>query len=165
MGAKSMAFVVHRTPARIRIKVPERQHQELYFAELRRVLLQRPGIRDAHVNPLTASVIVEYEAAFALATQHHHFSGLEDLFDMPITARSGDIVRTYEGVETSAQSTIGLLALVLKFVIAIATKQLGGHLTEWAVDAFVQAAKHEANRRAVRPASMARLQLLPAGAA
>ena len=76
MHAASRAFVVHCTPTRIRIKIPERQRQEAYFAALRRALLQHPDVLGVHANPLAASVVIECRDGFAFLTQNHHFPGL-----------------------------------------------------------------------------------------
>src|SRR5215471_10880523 len=77
MHARTRAFVAHRTPTRIRIKIPDRQRQEAYFAALERVLIQHPNIVRVDSNPLTASVIIECREGFELTPQHRQFLGLE----------------------------------------------------------------------------------------
>jgi hypothetical protein len=57
--------VVHRTPNRVRLKFPARRHDGAFFAELQQRLRGRQDVAAVAVNPLTASVLVEYKLGVA----------------------------------------------------------------------------------------------------
>jgi hypothetical protein len=145
--AQTRAFVVHRTPTRIRIKIPDRQRQEAYFAALERVLIPHPNILRVDSNPLTASVIIECREGFELTPQQQQFLGLQirganDIGQPDYVVQSGYV--------TGALSANGFTfaVLILKLIVAITTRQLGVQLIEWFIDACVQASQDEARRRA-----------------
>ena len=147
MHANSRAFVVHRTPTRIRIKIPERQRQEGYFAALKRALTQPPDVVGVHINPLAASVVIVCRDGFELLGQNHRFPGLELLAGEPCfpkNNRPAPFAHGHDGSELNPADTIGFLELIIKLIVALATRQLGAQLIEWVVAAVVQAAWHEA---------------------
>jgi hypothetical protein len=138
MHAASRAFVVHCTPTRIRIKIPERQRQEAYFAALRRALLQHPDVLGVHANPLAASVVIECRDGFAFLTQNARNQ-------LPTLTRGPD------SGHSAPTGTIGLAAVLIKLLVALATKQLGAQVIDWVVAAVVRAASAERHRRARLP--------------
>src|SRR5215470_3284185 len=77
MDAGNRAFVVHRTPHRIRIKIPRWERQDCYFAALQRVLERRPGVVSVRVNALVASIVIHCRDGFEIASVRHCFDGLE----------------------------------------------------------------------------------------
>ena len=153
MHAASRAFVVHCTPTRIRIKIPERQRQEAYFTALRRALLQHPDVLGVHANPLAASVVIECRDGFAFLTQNHHFPGLELRPVQTGPARNQLPTPTHgsDSGHSSSTGTIGLAAVLIKLLVALATKQLGAQLIDWVVAAVVRAASAERHRLARLP--------------
>lgn len=152
MHAQSRAFVVHRTPTRVRIKIPKRRRQQVYFESLERVLHQHPDVLQVHSNPLTAGVIIECRKGFELTVQHRRFLGLEMEPDGILRANSwsGYDARPSERIDLLSPGTLTFAALILKLVVAITTRQVSVQLIEWIIDAFVQAARHEAQGRAAR---------------
>ena len=153
MHAKSLAFVVHRTPTRIRIKIPGRQRQENYFETLKRVLSEHPDVLGVHANPLTASVVIECREGFDLTVGGPRILGAEVLptnASGPASGQPRHLLRLDDEVDTISKGAIRYAALVLKLIGAIATKQLGAQLIEWVVEAFIRAAMHDANRTVVR---------------
>jgi hypothetical protein len=154
MHAASRAFVVHCTPTRIRIKIPERQRQEAYFTALRRALLQHPDVLGVHANPLTASVVIECRDGFAFLTQNHHFPGLElrpVQTQGPARNQLPTLTHGPDSGHSSPTGTIGLAAVLIKLLVALATKQLGAQLIDWVVAAVVRAASAERDRLARLP--------------
>jgi hypothetical protein len=152
MHAQTRAFVVHRTPTRIRIKIPKRRGEQAYFAALERVLGEHPDVLRVHVNPLTAGVIIECRKGFDLTAQHRRFLGLEILEPKGIAPAS-----SWPGYEARPNDAIDALpaaltfaSVTLKLIVAITTKQVAVQLIEWVIDAFVQAARYEAQGRAAR---------------
>lgn len=151
MHAQTRAFVVHRTPTRIRIKIPQRRRQQAYFAALERVLFEHPDVVRVHSNPLTAGVIIDCRKGFDLTAQHRRFLGLQMLETKGASPTSGyraPVVRPNDGSDF-LPPTLTLASAALKLVVAITTKQVAVQLVEWAVDAIIQAARHEAQRRAI----------------
>lgn len=151
MHALTRAFVVHRTATRIRIKIPQRRRQQAYFAALERVLVEHPDVVRVHSNPLTAGVIIECRKGFDLTAEHRRFLGLEmheTKGVLSMGARLASIARPNDGIDT-LPGALTFASVTLKFIVAITTKQVGVQLIEWVIDAIVQAARHEAHRRAI----------------
>lgn len=151
MHAQTRAFVVHRTPTRIRIKIPQRQRQQAYFAALERVLIQHPDVVRVHSNPLTAGVIIVCRKGFDLTAQHRRFLGLQTLETKGALATSGcpaPMAQPNDGID-GLLPTVALASGALKLIVAVITKQVGVQLVEWVIDAIVRAARHDAQRRAI----------------
>jgi hypothetical protein len=53
--------VVHRTPKRLRLKVPPRRHDEAFFAGLQQELIKQRGIISVDLNSLTGSVVIVHD--------------------------------------------------------------------------------------------------------
>jgi hypothetical protein len=143
-----LAFVVHRTPTRIRIKIPDRQRQQAYFAALERVLIQDPNIVRVESNPLTASIVIECRQDFELTAEQRQFLGL----DIVVTRRVGpaSYVAAYGGgAGDLSDSGFSFAVLILKVMVAIATKQLGAQLIEWLIEA-IEASHYDSRGRAAR---------------
>jgi hypothetical protein len=151
MHAQTRAFVVHRTPTRIRIKIPQRQRQQAFFAALERVLIEHPGVVRVHSNPLTAGVIIVCRKGFDLTAQQRRFLGLQMLETkgaLPTSGCPARMAQPNDGID-SLLPTLTLASGALKLIVAVTTKQVGVQLVEWVVDAIVRAARHEAQRRAI----------------
>jgi len=151
MHAQTRAFVVHRTPTRIRIKIPQRQRQQAYFAAVERVLIEHPDVVRVHSNPLTAGIIIECRKGFDLTPQHRRFLGLQMLETKGAWPTSGcpaPMAQPNDGTD-GLLPTFTLVSGALKLIVAVITKQVGVQLVEWVIDAIVQAARHEAQRRAI----------------
>jgi hypothetical protein len=158
MYAASRAFVVHCTATRIRIKIPERQRQEAYFAALQRALLQHPDVLGVRTNPLAASVAIECRHGMAFLSQNQRFPGVEL---MPVQAhaiarsRLPTFARGPDGGDPSPTGTIGFAAVLIKLLVALATRQLAAQLIDWVVAAVVRAATHEASWMSARGQALA----------
>ena len=57
------AFVVHAMPGRVRIRIPNKRGDSLYFADLQANLLQCDEVRAVQTNYRVASVLVDCVAA------------------------------------------------------------------------------------------------------
>jgi len=158
MHAASRAFVVHCTATRIRIKIPERQRQEAYFAALQRALLQHPDVLGVRSNPLAASVAIECRHGLAFLSQNHRLPGVELMsVKAHAIARSGfpTFARGPDGGDPSPTGAIGLAAVLIKLLVALATRQLAAQLIDWVVAAVVRAATHEASWMSARGQALA----------
>jgi hypothetical protein len=127
MRAASRAFVVHRTPTRLRIKIPERQMQDAYFAALRRALLQHADVLAVQTNALAASVVIECRDGSAFLTRNHRFPGLEPLpveaHEPPPTRLPAVTYRT-QGATGWTDGALDWPAVFIKLLVALVTKQL-----------------------------------------
>jgi hypothetical protein len=65
MGDRGIA-IVHAVPGRIRLKISRLKRDPKYAVAIRDRLLALPGIRSVEANPLTASVVVSYNAETTL---------------------------------------------------------------------------------------------------
>jgi hypothetical protein len=57
------AFIAHRTPHRLRIKIPSQKGDEDYFSQLQKYFSRQPGVERVEVNPLTGSLLILTRAA------------------------------------------------------------------------------------------------------
>jgi hypothetical protein len=149
MYGKSRAFIAHRTPGRLRIKIPERQRQVSYFTALQRVLISHPQLLYVEVNPLTASVVINCRPGFDLSTLSNRFIGLEVLprpnADSPARQMCRRAAELDNGIRAFSGGDVVLASFIIKLVIAIATKQVGAQLIEWGAEALVRAAKRQSS--------------------
>jgi hypothetical protein len=151
MDAKSRAFIVHRTPTRIRIKIPGRRRHQAYFAALEWVLIQDPNFFSVESNSLTASVIIECRAGLDLTAQQRQFLGLEMIETSDVgraNSPRGYLVACADDTFDLSEGGFTLAVLILKIILAITTKQFGVQLIEWLIEACFQASREEARRRA-----------------
>src|SRR3954465_11472649 len=47
------AYIVHRTPSRLRFKFPERRHDQAFFSALQKQIMGWEGVLTVQTNPLT----------------------------------------------------------------------------------------------------------------
>ena len=62
VAEQTMAYLAHTAPGRCRFKIPSKRRDAGYFQALRDTLLDTSGVEQVEVNPLTASVLVFYDA-------------------------------------------------------------------------------------------------------
>ncbi|MEW6595446.1 MAG: HMA2 domain-containing protein [Thermodesulfobacteriota bacterium] len=58
-----MNCYVHQVPGRIRVKVPHLKNRHACCGKLERALQNHHGVRAATANPLTGSIVVNYDPA------------------------------------------------------------------------------------------------------
>lgn len=58
---KTSAYLTHSVPGRCRMKIPDKRHDINYFESLLPQLNEVAGITQVLVNPLTASVLIQYQ--------------------------------------------------------------------------------------------------------
>jgi hypothetical protein len=167
MHAKCQAFVVHRTPCRLRIKIHEWRRQEAYFAALQRALLEHADVLEVDVNPLVTSVVIRCRPSFNLAASANWLRGVEVLSSEESSAANRQPLRAAaidEPIRALSNSEFGLAFLLIKLLVAVVTKQLSMQLIDWIVDALLYAATYQTKRTAPRSRSLAPAQplLLPA---
>jgi hypothetical protein len=140
MDARSRAFVVHLTPHRIRIKIPQQQRNYAYFAALKLELAGCPEIISVHVNALAASIVIYCGKGFKIASVRHCFMGLE--LALPASGSLGSPrarqIASAQRIGNHSNGSICLVSLAVKFAIAIATKRLEALIREFIVEAVVR---------------------------
>jgi hypothetical protein len=149
MHASDLAFIVHRTPTRIRIKIPDRRGQKSYFEALKPALLAHPDVLEVEATPLTGSVISNCRAGFTLATQDQQFPRLTiapAAFLAPVGLEQSKCVPE----APVGTATVAIIAKALDLFLAIATNQLGSRLLEWALQTLAEAARGQVYRPELR---------------
>jgi len=132
--------VVHVTPHRIRIKIPQWEWQDDNFATLQRVLERRPGVVTVHVNALVASIVIHCNDGFEIASVRPCFEGLELVLPAPgspagLWARQ---IAPTQSIRDRSKSSFCFVGFVVKLAIAIATRRLEGLITEVILEAAAQ---------------------------
>ncbi|HEX6442290.1 MAG TPA: hypothetical protein VF007_08895 [Stellaceae bacterium] len=77
------ARVCHYAGGRLRVKIPERRRDEAFFGKVRDRLSGWDSIERVEVNPLTASVLVEFTSLFDLFAEN---AMKNDLFEVDFDA-------------------------------------------------------------------------------
>ena len=151
MYANCRAFVVHRTPTRLRIKIPEWRHQDANFAELRRTLVNDPDVLEVDVNPVAASMVVRCRPCFDMRTVASWFPWVElQATEQPVPDREPVGAESQGRSGPVSADQIGLALLLVKLLAGVATNQIGAQLIAWIVDAFMHAARQQPARFAAR---------------
>jgi hypothetical protein len=140
LKALACAVVVHQTPYRIRIKIPEWERCDANFAELQGKLEACPGITHVHVNPLVAGIIIHCSEGFRIASAHHCFTGLS-----LVVPASVAVVPSQWAWPIGTPGLIGhhsalsgqLVGLAFDLIIAVWTGRLKRPIIEWVLQAAV----------------------------
>jgi hypothetical protein len=91
MPDRPRAEISHLTPGRLRLRIPERRRDDAFFARVRQHLSDRSGVVRVDVNPITASVLIQFNGAaedFAARDDD-----LFELDDFPLEPSPLDAVR------------------------------------------------------------------------
>ena len=152
MDARGRAFVVHRTPRRIRIKIPRWERQDDNFAALRRALERCPGVVSVRVNALAASVVIHCGDEFEIASVRHCFVGLELVLPacVPPAGPRARQIAPARRIHDHSTRAISLVGLVVKLTIAIATRRPYALITELILEAAVQALVRQLYRKLIQ---------------
>jgi hypothetical protein len=140
MDARSGPFVVHQTPHRVRIKIPQHQRNHAYFAALKRELAGRPEIISVHVNALAASIVIYCGKEFKITSIRHCFMGPELAFPASASPASpwARQIAPAQRIGDHSRGSVCLVSLVVKIAIAIVTKRLEALIREFIVEAVVR---------------------------
>jgi len=153
MDARNRAFVVHLTPHRIRIKIPQWERQDDNFAALLRVLERRPGVVSVHVNALVASIVIHCRDEFEIASVRHCFDGLELV--LPVSSSPASLwarqIAPTQRIRGRSESSFCLVGLVVKLTIAFATRRLEAMLRELILEAAAQVLVRQLYRKLMQP--------------
>jgi hypothetical protein len=147
MDARSRAFVVHRTPQRIRIKIPRWKRQDHDFAVLQRALERCPGVVSVRLNALVASVVIHCGDEFEIASVRPCFVGLELVLPASGPGPWARQMAPAQRIHDHSTGGISLVGLVVKLTIAIATRRLDTLIRDLVLEAAVQALVQQLYRK------------------
>src|SRR6266446_9449360 len=149
MDARSRAFVVHRTPQRMRIKIPRWKRQDHDFAVLQRALERCPGVVSVRVNALVASVVIHCRDEFEITSIRHCFVGLELVVPAsgPPAGPWARQIAPAQRIHDHSTRAISLVGLVVKLTIAIASRRLATLIRAVIIEAAVQALVQQLYRK------------------
>jgi hypothetical protein len=118
------ARITHRTPERLRLKIPSRKGDHPYFDTLRHHLSNLPGVRSVEANPVTGSLLLMLEPGREVPLVHaagNYFRLMNpdprrETLQQVAAGRFGEInrkIRNFTGGELDLQSLgfAGCLAL------------------------------------------------------
>lgn len=132
MSGPSHAYVLHRTPNRLRMKVPDRRGDRAFFRSLQRTLSLHPDVFRVEVNPRSASVIVRCQGNFDLASINNPFLGLSLVAEAPRRAVASS--RPVRPSGNTERGGLDLNSLVVKLALATLRGQLKAQLLEWCLE-------------------------------
>jgi hypothetical protein len=150
MDARSRAFVVHRTPQRIRIKIPRWERRDDDFAALRRALERCPGVVCVRVNALVASVVIHCGDEFEIMSVRHCFVGLELVVPASGPGPWARQIAPAQRIHDHSTRAISLVGLAVKLTIAIATRRPDALIRELILEVAVRALVQQLYRTLMR---------------
>jgi hypothetical protein len=141
--------VVHRTPQRIRIKIPRWERQDHDFAALQQALERCPGVVCVRVNALVGSVVIHCRDEFEITSVRHCFAGVELVVPAsgPPAGPWARQIAPAQRIHDHSPRAISLVSLVVKLTIAIATRRFDALIRELILEAAVQALVRQSYRK------------------
>jgi hypothetical protein len=147
LRAEYEAFIVHQTPTRLRIKIPDWRWHDAHFAALQRALLSHSDVVHVGINALAASVVIYCREGSDIGKIASQFGG------MKLISSRGGILSDVQWYNPEQEHTIlwpNIALLLIKIAVAILTKELPSQLVEWGLDALLRGAAQPANRNGRR---------------
>jgi hypothetical protein len=153
MQAKSAAFVVHKTPSRIRIKIPGRKGQQAYFAALQYRVAAHPEVIVADVNALIGSVVIHCRKGCAIAVARWLAGVGLAVVDVPADAPARQFAP--DGVYGFSDGSLAFANCLYELVMAIATGGIAAKLLELLIEAMLRAGGRSLDTQAGVPPNSA----------
>jgi hypothetical protein len=126
------AYVTHYLPGRLRLKIPEKKGNTVYFAHLADHLAKCPGITGMDINTLTGSLLLLHSAAIDLsdiASYAEQFA-LFSIQQLPSASRKSlaDYAATGldafdRGLTTVSWGIVDIRSLLLLLLLALMVRQ------------------------------------------
>lgn len=109
MGEPAKAYVAHRTSGRLRLRVPSRRGDMLFFEQMRARLSDLPDIISVEANPATAGFLLRVRDSTAIEEQIEA-EGLLTLLDREALERLDEqpVGDTRHGIKVLRQGLTGL---------------------------------------------------------
>lgn len=122
---KPRAYRVHRTPGRIRFKIPERRGDHAFFDEIAELLRRFSTVMKMDCNPLTGSLLLHHSGDIDGEPMQAALNALAEIVELelsspPVARRlRADVVEVDQSIQRftrgaldlSTATAIGLLAL------------------------------------------------------
>jgi len=108
------AHICHFTSSRVRLRIPARRHDRVFFDTVKHQLSLWQGVKRVEVNPATASVLIHYSDGPAFLAEHYARNDLFAVNDMTPEGLVGTGVDGVAPRETIAQRTRGGVVAVDK---------------------------------------------------
>jgi hypothetical protein len=151
MDATSRAFVVHLTPQRIRVKIPQWQRQNDNFAALQRALERHPDVVFVRVNALVASIVIHCRDGFGIASVRDCLAGLELVLPPSGSSAWARQIASVHRIRDGSESSSRLVGFFVRLLIAIATRRLEALLRELILEAAAQLLVQQLHRKLMAP--------------
>ena len=119
------AFIQHQLPRRLRLKLPSRRGDQLYFKDLVGRLANVPGVAALNANPLTGSLLIRHDGNADAIMSFMEREGLVQLRHEPETPAEGDAATTIP--DPNKGLAVGLSGLSL---VQMVRGQLTGSASE-----------------------------------
>jgi hypothetical protein len=114
------AYIIHRGPGRLRVKIPSKKGDTAYFSELKKLLAHCKGVKEYETNPVTGSVLfvreVDIKAVMEFAEGNHLFKfgvGDSPSFSYEITENFKNLNKQLKGLTGGEMDIPGLAFLTL----------------------------------------------------
>jgi hypothetical protein len=85
-----VAYVSHRLPGRVRLRIAERRGDAAFFHRVGRALSRSAGVTRLETKPATGSVLIEHEGALEPVLDTARAAGLFELAAPPAPATAGE---------------------------------------------------------------------------
>lgn len=97
------AYISHKSPGRLRIRIPERRRDAAYFAAVRQRLSDWEGVEHVEVNPATAGVLVLHNGGFFDQQATNDLFALVEPFEIeveikPLILRAKQKVKDFDAI-------------------------------------------------------------------
>jgi hypothetical protein len=136
--ATHKAYVVHHVPGRLRLRVPAHRADTDFFEDVSQRLMACKSVREVVVNPLTAGILLHYEADLPTLLLEATEAGLTELAEVefglpplvPVATQLTARMREVDGhIARATHDTVnGTSIVVLGLLLAGGLQVLRGHL-------------------------------------
>jgi hypothetical protein len=136
-----LAFVAHRTPTRMRIRIPGRRGDDAFFDGLKRQLLDWRGVLEVETSSITCGIVINHardcewsrrrlaQLGLICATEPHRHESLRN----PPPAAGGPCRR-------ESIAVIDLAAVIVQAGSALLRAQAGAALTRYVAERLIGSA-------------------------
>jgi Heavy metal associated domain 2 len=127
---KPRAYRVHRTPGRIRLKIPERRGDHAFFAEIAELLRRFSAVTQVECNPLTGSLLLHHFGDIDGEPMQAALSVLAELVELelsspPVARRlRADVVEVDQSIQRYTRGALDLSTAAALGLLALAGFQL-----------------------------------------
>ena len=125
---KPQAYIVHSLSGRLRLKVPEKRHDKVWFTQIASRLEQEPGVERVDSNPLSAGLLLHHAPDAPMAQQLRE-SGLLRIGEpgaskSPVVDTLTDVVtRSDRALERRTRGKANLRSILILILVLLAIIQ------------------------------------------